>query len=109
MAAVERAVKALSQLARAEKAEVLQWIVTDLGEALPGTESTPGISGGEPKIVRTRIPIWVLIQARKLGTSDADLWRCYPTLRSEDLANAWPYYRSHRDDIDHQIRKNEAA
>ncbi len=109
MAALERAVKALSELKRAEKAEVLKWIVSDLGEAFAGIESTPGISGGEPRIVRTRIPVWVLVQARKLGTSEADLLRCYPTLRSEDLANAWAYYRSHRGDIERQIQENEAA
>ena len=109
MAALERAVKALAELTRAEKAEVLQWIVSDLGESFPGIESTPGISGGEPRIVRTRIPVWVLVQARKLGTSESDLLRCYPTLRSEDLANAWAYYRSHRDEIEQQIQENEAA
>ena len=109
MAALDRAVKALSRLTRAEKAEILQWIVRDLGEAFPGIESTPGISGGEPRIVRTRIPVWVLVQARKLGTPEADLLRCYPTLRSEDLANAWAYYRSHTADIERQIRENEAA
>ncbi len=109
MTALERAVRALSHLTRAEKAEVLQWIVRDLGEAFPGIESTPGISGGEPRIVRTRIPVWVLVQARKLGTSEAELLSCYPTLRSEDLANAWAYYRSHRVDIEQQLQDNEAA
>lgn len=109
MAALQKAVEALSQLTRAEKAEVLQWIVSDLGDAFPGIESTPGISGGEPRIVRTRIPVWVLVQARKLGTNEADLLRCYPRLRSEDLANAWAYYRSHPADIERQIRENEAA
>lgn len=58
--------------------------------------------GGEPCIVRTRIPVWVLVlvQARRLGTSEADLLRAYPTLRAEDLANAWAYERSHRKEID---------
>lgn len=60
----------LSKLTRAEKAQVLQWIVRDLGDAFPGVESIPGVSGGEPCIVRTRIPVWVLVQARRLGTSD---------------------------------------
>ena len=109
MAALERAVKALSRLTRAEKAEVLKWIVSDLGEAFAGIEETPGVCGGEPRIVRTRIPVWVLVQARNLGTSEAELLRCYPTLRSEDLANAWAYYRSHQSAIERQIQDNEAA
>ena len=83
--------------------------VRDLGEAFPGIESTPGVCGGEPCIVRTRIPVWVLERARQLGTSEADLLRCYPTLRAEDLANAWAYVRAHRDEIEQEIRENEEA
>jgi len=65
--------------------------------------------GGEPCIVRTRIPFWVLEQARQLGTSEADLLRAYPTLRAQDLANAWAYVRTHRGEIEEQIRANEEA
>ena len=96
-------------MSRAEKAQLLQWIVHDLGDAFPGIESNPLVSGGEPRIVRTRIPVWVLVQARNLGMSEADILRSYPVLRAEDLANAWAFYRSHRDEIDGQIRDNEAA
>ncbi len=48
----------LAKTTRAEKAQVLQWIVRDLGDAFPGIESTPNVCGGEPCIVRTRIPVW---------------------------------------------------
>jgi uncharacterized protein (DUF433 family) len=51
----------------------------------------------------------VLEQSRRLGISEADLLRSYPSLRAEDLANAWAYVRRHRDEIDHQIRENEGA
>jgi len=101
--------KLLPLMTRAEKAQLLQWVVRDLGEAFSGIESIPGVCGGEPCIVRTRIPVWVLEQARRLGTSEADLLRCYPTLRAEDLANAWAYVRSHREEIEQQIRENEEA
>ena len=67
------------------------------------------MSGGEPCIVRTRIPVWVLEQARRLGTSEAELLRCYPTLRAEDLVNAWGYARAHQDEINRQIEENEVA
>ena len=109
MNALREAEEALSKLTRAEKAQILQWIVRDLGDAFPGIESTAGVSGGEPCIVRTRIPVWVLVQARRLGTSEADLLKAYPTLRAEDLANAWAYYRSHQEEIERQIQENEAA
>jgi len=99
----------LSQMSRAEKAQVLQWVVRDLGDSFPGIESIPNVSGGEPCIVRTRIPVWLLVQARHLGTSEADLLKSYPTLRAEDLTNAWAYYRAYRSEIDRQIQENEGA
>jgi uncharacterized protein (DUF433 family) len=101
--------KLLSTMTRAEKAQVLQWVVRDLSDAFPGIESTPGVCGGAPCIVRTRIPVWVLEQYRRQGASEADLLRSYPTLRAEDLVNAWAYIRSHQDEIEQQIRENEAA
>ncbi len=105
-----REVEALiAQLSRAEKAQLLQVVVRDLGDAFPGIASTPKVNGGEPCIVRTRIPVWVLVQARRLGASEADLLRAYPTLRAEDLVNAWAYARAHRDEIEAQIAENEAA
>jgi uncharacterized protein (DUF433 family) len=107
MKKMDDAERVLSGMSRAEKAQVLQWIVRDLGDAFPGVESIPEVCGGEPCIVRTRIPIWVLVQARNLGASEADLLLSYPTLRAEDLANAWAYYRSHKDEINQQIRDNE--
>jgi len=96
-------------LSRAEKAQLLQWAARDLGDSFQGIESNPLICGGEPCITRTRIPVWLLAQARHLGTSEADLLRSYPTLRAEDLANAWAFERSHRKEIDSQIKANEGA
>jgi uncharacterized protein (DUF433 family) len=96
-------------MTRAEKAQVLQLVVRDLGDAFPGIDSIPGVCGGEPRIVRTRIPVWLLVEARQLGTSEAELLHSYPSLRAEDLVNAWGYYRAHKDEIELQIRENEAA
>jgi uncharacterized protein (DUF433 family) len=101
--------KYFSSLTRAEKAQVLQWIVRDLGDSFPGIESTQGICGGAARIVRTRIPVWTLEQARRLGTSEADLLHAFHALRAEDLANAWAYVRSHRAEIEQEIRENEEA
>jgi uncharacterized protein (DUF433 family) len=109
MQAIREAERLLTTMTRAEKAQLLQWVVRDLGDAFPGVESNPNICGGEPCIVRTRIPVWVLVQSRRLGLNEADLLRAYPTLRAEDLANAWAYYRTHRDEIEQQIRANEEA
>jgi uncharacterized protein (DUF433 family) len=100
---------AAAQLRPAEKAELLQSVARDLGDAFPGIETNPDVCGGEPCIVRTRIPVWLLEQARRLGTSEAELLRVYPTLRAADLVHAWSYVHSHREEIDRQIRENEEA
>ena len=109
MSSLQEVEKLLAAMTRAEKAQLLQWVVQDLADAFPGIASSPGVCGGEPCIVRTRIPVWVLEQARRLGTSEAELLQSYPTLRAEDLANAWAYVRSHREEIDRQIQENETA
>jgi len=108
MSVLEAAEELLAKLSRAEKAQLLRWAASDLSDAFPGIENRPGVCGGEPCIVRTRIPVWALEQSRRLGLSEADLLRTYPTLRAEDLANAWAYVRSHRDEINRQIEENEA-
>jgi uncharacterized protein (DUF433 family) len=97
----------LEALTRAEKARLLQRIVRDMGDAFPGVESSPGVCGGEPCIVRTRIPVWVLERMRRLGVPEADILRNFPTLRAEDLANAWAWSRQNRAEIEQQIRENE--
>jgi uncharacterized protein (DUF433 family) len=109
MSTLQEAEKLIAGMTRAEKVQLLQWVVRDLGDSFPGIDARPGVCGGEACIVRTRIPIWVLEQARRLGTSEADLLHCYPALRAEDLANAWAYVRAHREEIDRQIREHEAA
>ena len=109
MSTLEQVEQLLSDLSPAEKAQVLKWVVKDLGDAFPGIESNADVNGGEPSIVRTRIPVWVLLQSKNLGMSEADLLRSYPSLRAEDLANAWAYYRQHRAEIDQQIADNESA
>src|SRR5438046_6049806 len=109
MSKLEDVEDAVSKLSQAKKAHLLEIVVRDLGTAFPGIEANPGVCGGEPCIVRTRIPVWLLEQARRLGTSEAELLRSYPALRAEDLANAWAYVRSHRDQIDVQIRDHQTA
>ena len=81
----------------------------DLGDSYPGVEMDPEVCGGEARIVRTRIPVWVLERARRLGVSEAELLRSYPGLRAEDLANAWTYARAHREETDRDIAENQAA
>jgi uncharacterized protein (DUF433 family) len=109
MDAVQDIEKLIDNMTRSERMQLLQRIMRGLGDAFPGIDSRADICGGEACIVRTRIPVWILVKTSQLGASEADLLRAYPTLRSEDLVNAWAYYRTHRDEIEQQIHQHEAA
>ena len=109
MSGLRQVEELLPGFSRSEKAQLSRLVVQDLNDAFPGIDSTPGVCGGEPCIVRTRVPVWVLEQSRRLGMSEDELLRAYPTLRAEDLVNAWAYVRSHRTEIADQVRQNENA
>ena len=98
----------LAGMNRSEKADLLQQLLAEFGESFPGIENRDGVAGGVPCIVRTRIPVWLLEQARRLGTSDAEPLRAYPTLRTQDFSNAWGYVRTHPEEIEQQIGANES-
>jgi len=72
-------------------------------------EIRPDIMLGKPVIKGTRIPVELIIRKLGEGGTIEDLIDGYPSLRSEDLVNAWAYFRTHRDEIEQQIRKNEEA
>lgn len=109
MSALHQVRELLSHMTRAEKAAVLQSVVQEMGDAFPGIESRDGVCGGEACIVRTRIPVWVLLRLRQSGASEADILGSYPTISAEDLANGWHYARSHLAEIEAQARANEEA
>ncbi|MDQ3238365.1 MAG: hypothetical protein M3397_12265 [Actinomycetota bacterium] len=44
-------------MTRTEKAQLLQWVASDLGSAFPGIESTPGVCGGEAKTMAERVTL----------------------------------------------------
>lgn len=108
MKALQQAEALLEQMSRGEKAQLLQWVVRDLGgDAFPGIDISSEVAGGVACIVRTRIPVWTLVLAKRLGSSEAELLQAYPSLKAEDLANAWAYYRTNTEQIELQIKENE--
>ena len=108
-ALLEQVGEMIGRMNRSEKAQILQWVVSDLGDAFPGIDSRPEVCGGEPCVVRTRIPVWTLVQARRLGVTESDLLKAYPAISAEDLAEAWAYGRTHSEMIEAQIAANERA
>jgi hypothetical protein len=48
----------------------------------------------------------VTVASRPRGTMH---FQAYPSLRAEDLTNAWSYYNAHKSEIEQQIAEHEAA
>ncbi len=97
----------ISRLSRAEKAQLLQRLAQEVGNAWAGIEKTAGVSGGEACIVRTRIPVWTLENYRRLGWTDAAILENFPSLRAADLVNAWAYADAHPEEVNQAIQKNQ--
>lgn len=53
--------------------------------------------------------VWVLVNARRLGISEAELLEDYPTRRAADLVNAFSYAEAFPDEIETAIREQEEA
>ncbi|MBO3458526.1 DUF433 domain-containing protein [Aetokthonos hydrillicola Thurmond2011] len=99
----------LLALSAEEKVQAIQLLAQSLTSNWQGIEKTPGVCGGEARIAKTRIPVWVLVEARRSGYSDADLLTSYPSITAKDLANAWAYAEVHPDEIELAIERNEVA
>lgn len=67
---------------------------------------TPGVCGGRVCVRSTRIAVWVLQDMRRLGRTDSDILRSYPSLTADDLQAAWQYYAENAKEIDEDIRQN---
>lgn len=90
-----------------EKAQAIHLLAQSFDNNWKGIEKTPGVCGGTACIANTRIPVWVLVNARRLGISEAQLLQDYPTLSAADLVNAWIYAEVYADEIELAIRQNE--
>ncbi|MCU0544973.1 MAG: DUF433 domain-containing protein [Oscillatoriaceae cyanobacterium Prado104] len=101
--------KQLLALTPGEKTQAIQLLVQSLSNTWQGIEKTPGVCGGDARIANTRIPIWVLVEARRIGYSEADLLESYPTIGAADLANAWAYAEAYSDEIELAIKENDEA
>ncbi|NQW99904.1 DUF433 domain-containing protein [bacterium] len=99
--------EAVLNLPKGDQMRLLSLVALEVADAHPGIDSRPGICGGSARIIRTRIPVWLLEALRRNGRSEAELLADFPTLTAEDLANTWNYARSHREEMDREIAANE--
>ncbi len=107
LSALQQVEKLLPTMSPAEKSVVAKWVYDDLHYQFYGIEKTPGVCGESACVVRTRIPVWLLVEALQSGASEAHLLKSYPSLRAEDLTNAWAYFRANREEIEREIFENE--
>ncbi|HRQ90101.1 MAG TPA: DUF433 domain-containing protein [Bacteroidia bacterium] len=98
--------QAVLQLPKTDQVRLLSLVALEVADTHPGIESQPGVCGGSARLVRTRIPVWLLESLRRQGATDASLLAAYPTINAEDLAHAWAYARTHREEIDREIEEN---
>lgn len=99
----------LLALPPAEKAQIFYTLFVDLTQSTPGIEKTPGVVGGDACIIRTRLPVWALEGYRRMGWSEQQILENFPSLRPEDLRNAWAYVATHALEIETALDENEAA
>ncbi|GJD22033.1 hypothetical protein RIVM261_069890 [Rivularia sp. IAM M-261] len=92
-----------------EKAAIIQSLTQSIEIGAKGITKTPGVCGGEACIAGTRIAVWLLVEARRLGISEAELLQDYPHISAGDLVNAWAYADAYPEEIEAVIHANEVA
>jgi uncharacterized protein (DUF433 family) len=83
-------------------------MATDTTKKKSWVQKTPGVCGGRACIRNTRITVWGLVNARRLGATDEQTLRNIVGLTPDDLQAAWEYHGAHSAEIDEDIRENEA-
>ncbi|AFY34595.1 DUF433 domain-containing protein [Calothrix sp. PCC 7507] len=92
-----------------EKAAIIQSLTQTINIGAKGITKTPGVCSGEACIAGTRIAIWLLVEARHLGITEAQLLQDYSHISAADLVNAWMYADAYPEEIKAAIRANEVA
>ncbi len=92
-----------------EKAAIIQTLTPTINIGAKGITKTPGFCGGEACIAGTRIAVWLLVEARRIGITEAQLLQDYPHISAADLVNTWVYADAYPEEIEAAIRANEAA
>jgi uncharacterized protein (DUF433 family) len=72
-------------------------------------QKTSGVCGGAARVGNRRITVWQLVNARKLGVTEASLLDEYPVLTQADLDACWSYYREHPVEIEREIWFNDTS
>lgn len=106
MTALEEVKAFLPKMSNSEIAQLVQMASQKIAVDFPGIEKTPHVCGGSACIIRTRIPVWSIVEYFLMGVGKEKLLINFPTLRAQDLANAWAYYDANKAEIDAEIAGN---
>ena len=72
--------------------------------AYPHISREPGVSGGQPIVEGTRIPVATLIRSHQLGMDFDEILAQFPSLTPASLHAALAYYFDHKAEIDELIQ-----
>jgi len=72
-------------------------------------QKSADVCGGEPCIRNTRHTVAGLVEWKQRGLTDTRILEHHPGLTLADLAVAWAYYATHRDEIDQTIKEAAEA
>ncbi len=67
----------------------------------------PNLQGGNACIRDSRIPVWCIVNYRRLGATDEVIFEAYPSLTPADLEAAFAYAAANAEEIETAIRENE--
>mgnify|MGYP005840222269 CR=1 FL=1 len=109
MTALQQAEHLLARMTPAEKARLIDRAAREFGGAYPGIEHTPGVCGGEACLTGTRIPVWLIVKAKRGGMAAQAMSAAWPGLTHEQIEHAVGYALTHVDEIEDAIHRNEAA
>jgi uncharacterized protein (DUF433 family) len=70
-------------------------------------DKTEEVCGGSARIWNTRIPVWLLVAYRLIGSSEVEILEFFPDLTQADLDEAWKYYESNQQEIEQEMLDND--
>ncbi len=92
-----------------EKAQVIQHLLQTNGTASRSITKTPSVMGGDACLAHTRLPIWLFVDLRRQGATDAEILKMYPHLTAADLVNVWVYSHANPDEIEQALSEQDIA
>lgn len=110
MTKLQQTIALVKELSREDQLQLITQLLPTLYQESweeGGITRSPDIAGGCARIANTRIPVWGIVEAKRLGYSDTEILDMHPTLSRSDIENALVYYAKHRDEIESELAEQE--